>query len=89
MFCFLSVGKPSLFWSKMCVSVGGAYDMTLSSICQYFGWYFGYLNKNGWYSVFQSPKDDSKIQFLIEDTRVTVSTLWDRNLSDKIVEILD
>ena len=50
----------------------GAYDMAVFGICQFFGRYFGNLNKNGWYSVFQSPNLDGKIQFLIESTTVTV-----------------
>ena len=47
MSCFIFVSKTSLFWSKM---GGGACDMTLFSICQYFGRYFGNFNKK--WSVF-------------------------------------
>ena len=46
--------------------------MVVFDICQFFGHYFGNLNKNGQYSVFQSPDGDSKIQFLIENSTVTV-----------------
>ena len=46
--------------------------MAVFGICQFFGQYFGNLNKNGRYTVFQSPDDDGKIQFPIENTTVTV-----------------
>ena len=37
-----------------------------------FGRYFGNLNKNGLYLVFQLPNGDGKIQFLIENTTMTI-----------------
>ena len=46
--------------------------MTVFGICQFFGRYFGNLNKNGLYLVFHLPNGDGKIQFLIENTTVTV-----------------
>ena len=46
--------------------------MVVFGICQSLGRYFGDLNKNGRYSVFKSPNDDGNIQFLIENTTVTV-----------------
>ena len=47
----------------------GAYDMAVFGICKFFGRYFG----NYWrYLVFKSPNGDDKIQFLIENTTVTV-----------------
>ena len=47
--------------------------MTVFGICQYFGRYFGHLNKKCRYSVFQSPNGKMKyIQVLIENTTVTV-----------------
>ena len=42
--------------------------MVVFSICQFFGRYFGNLNKNGLYLVFHLPNGDGKIQFLIENT---------------------
>ena len=50
----------------------GAYDMAVFGICQFFGRYFGNLNKNGRYTVFHSPDGDGKIQFPIENTTVKV-----------------
>ena len=47
--------------------------MAVFGIYQFFGRYFGNLNKNGRYSVFKSPNGDSEIQFLIENTTGTVS----------------
>ena len=35
--------------------------MTVFGICQYFGRYFGHLNKKCRYSVFQSPNGDDEI----------------------------
>ena len=46
--------------------------MAVFGICQFLGRCFGDLNKNGRYSVFQSPNGDGKIQFLIGNTTVTV-----------------
>ena len=46
--------------------------MAVLGICQIFGRYYDNLNKNCRYSVFQSPNGDGKIQFLIENTTVTV-----------------
>ena len=46
--------------------------MVVFGICQFFGRYFGNLNKNGRYSVFQSPNGDDNIQFQIENTTVMV-----------------
>ena len=46
--------------------------MAIFGICQFLGRYFVNLNKVSWYSVFQSPKGDGKIQFLIEIITVTV-----------------
>ena len=46
--------------------------MTVFGICQFFGRCYGDLNKNGRYSDFHSPNGDGKIQFLIENTTVTV-----------------
>ena len=48
--------------------------MGVLGICQFFGQYFGDLNKI-WlvYSIFYPPNGDSKIQFLIEKTTVTVT----------------
>ena len=37
---------------------------------------FGDLNKNGRYLVFQAPNGDDKIQFLIENTTVTVPKIY-------------
>ena len=34
--------------------------------------YFGNLNKNGLYLVFHLPNGDGKIQFLIENTTMTI-----------------
>ena len=50
----------------------GAYDMAVFGICQFFGRYFGNLNKNGRYSVFQSPDGDGEIKFQIKNTTWTV-----------------
>ena len=44
--------------------------MVVFSNCQFFGRYFGNLNKK--WSVFRSTNRDSKIQYLIKDTTVTV-----------------
>ena len=38
----------------------GAYDMEVFGICQFFGRFFGNLNKNGRYSVCQSLNVDGK-----------------------------
>ena len=46
--------------------------MRVIAICQFFGQYFGNLNKNGPYLVFQLPNGDGKIQFLIENTTMAV-----------------
>ena len=51
---------------------GGAYDIAVFGNYQFFGRYFGNLNKSGRYSVFQSPSGDGKIQSLIKNTTVTV-----------------
>ena len=48
---------------------GGAYDMAAFGICQFFGRYFGNLNKK--WSVFEH-NGDRKIQFMIENTTGTV-----------------
>ena len=45
--------------------------MAVFGICQFFARYFGDLNKNGRYSVYQSPNGDGNMQFLIENTMVT------------------
>ena len=47
-----------------------------------FGQYFRNLNKNGLYLVFQLPNGDGKIQFLIENTTVTVSNLTNISYGD-------
>ena len=52
----------------------GAYDMAVFGICQFFGRYFGNLNKNGRYLVFQSPNGDGKIHFWIGNSTVTTFT---------------
>ena len=39
----------------------GAYSMGVFGIFQFFGRYFGNLNKNGLYLVFQLPNGDGKI----------------------------
>ena len=49
-----------------------AYSMGVFSIFQFFGWYFGNLNKNGLHLVFQLPNGDSKIQYLIENTTMKI-----------------
>ena len=46
--------------------------MVVFGICQFFGRYFGNLNKNGLYLVFQLPNGDGKIKFLIENTTMTI-----------------
>ena len=46
--------------------------MGVFDIYQFFGLYFGNLNKDGRYSIFQSPNGDGRIQFLKENTTVTV-----------------
>ena len=51
---------------------GGSYNMVVFGICQFFGRCFGDLNKKSRYSAFQSRNGDGKIQFLIENTTVTV-----------------
>ena len=43
-----------------------------------FGRYFGNLNKYGLYLVFQLPNCDGKIQFLIENTTMTIFILLTR-----------
>ena len=50
----------------------GAYDMAVFGICQFGSGDTVIWIKNGRYSVFQSPNGDGKIQFLIENTTVTV-----------------
>ena len=50
----------------------GGYSMGVYSIFQFFKRYFGNLNKNGLYSVFEAPSGDDKIQFLIDNTTETV-----------------
>ena len=47
--------------------------MVVFGICQFFGRYFGNLNKNGHYLVFHLPNGDGKIQYLIENTTMTIS----------------
>ena len=51
----------------------GAYSMGVFGIFQFFGRYFGNLNKNDLYLVFQLPNGDGKIQYLIENTTMTIS----------------
>ena len=46
--------------------------MARLGFCLSFERYFGNLNKNGQYSVFQKPQGDDKIRFLIENTTLTV-----------------
>ena len=46
--------------------------MAVFGFCQFDGQYFGNLIKNVQYSEFQAPNGDGKIQFLIENTTVTV-----------------
>ena len=46
--------------------------MAVFNICQFFGRYFGNANKDGRYSVFQSPNGNGKIRFLVEYVMVTV-----------------
>ena len=48
--------------------------MAVFSIYQFFGRYFGNLNKRSRYLLFQSLIGDGKIKFLIENTTVTVFT---------------
>ena len=46
--------------------------MSVIGISQFLGGDTVILIKNGRYSIFQSPNGDGKIQFLIENTTVTV-----------------
>ena len=46
--------------------------MTIFDICQFLGGATVIWIENGRYSVFQSPNRDVKIQFLMENTTVTV-----------------
>ena len=57
-----------MLYTSLNIFAGGMYDVTVYGICQFFGRYFGNLNKNDLYLVFQLPNGDGKIQFLIENT---------------------
>ena len=47
--------------------------MAVFIICQFLDDISVILIKNGSYSVFDSPKGDGKIEYLIENTTVTIS----------------
>ena len=53
-------------------NLSGGYNMAIFGICQLFNGISLNWIKDGRYSIFQSPNDGGKIQFLIENTKVTV-----------------
>ena len=60
-------------WCKKSHSrAGREYNMAVFGICQFLNGMSVIWIKDGRYLVFQSPSDDGKIQFLIENTTVTV-----------------